>query len=226
MTPVVADALEEAQAFVGSLVAHRLLHVSPLGQLFETERDHSFLVTERNNGAERLVMKGRHSIDFARRFAGGMRLATLRRTDRPDDRTEVRAEVVRLAKMLDKENGHRRHAGLVLGAKWLLDSYLGNDRILSYVQATVALETLLGDKAESDVVGIGALLANRCAYMLATSVVERRELLSSIKEIYRVRSKIVHEGQSRLAESQQYRLNQLRRICGRVIEHETKLIGP
>ena len=58
---------------------------------------------------------------------------------------------------------------------WLFDSYCGHNELLSFVQATVALEIILGDKNESDRVGIGALLGNRCAYLISKTHDQREE---------------------------------------------------
>jgi hypothetical protein len=41
--------------------------------------------------------------------------------------------------------------------------------MLQFVQATVAVEILLGDKTSSDLIGLGELLANRIAYSLANN---------------------------------------------------------
>ena len=59
---------------------------------------------------------------------------------------------------------------------WLFDSYVGNNELLSFVQATITLEIVLGDKNESDKVGIGVLLKNRCAYLLGKTSKERKKL--------------------------------------------------
>lgn len=60
---------------------------------------------------------------------------------------------------------------------WLFDSYCGENELLSFVQATITLEILLGDKSESDKVGLGSLLKNRCAYLLGKTSKERNIIL-------------------------------------------------
>ena len=69
-------------------------------------------------------------------------------------------------------------------AQWHFDSLCGENQLLQFVQATVAIEILLGDKASSDVVGLGELLANRCAYSIARNAAERTQLLVEFKQIY------------------------------------------
>jgi hypothetical protein len=62
----------------------------------------------------------------------------------------------------------------------------------------VAMEILLGDKAVSDLMGLGELLRNRCAYLIGDSQTQREEILDEFKKIYEVRCQIVHRGKSRL----------------------------
>jgi hypothetical protein len=93
---------------------------------------------------------------------------------------------------------------VLLAGQWLLDSYVGKNELLSFVQTTVALEILLGEKAKSDIIGIGELLRNRCAYLIGKSHSQREEILEDFERIYDVRSKIVHRGKSWLRKSGQW----------------------
>lgn len=114
---------------------------------------------------------------------------------------------------------------LLLSGKWLFDSYCGKNELLSFVQTMVALEILLGDKAVSDLMGLGELLRNRCAYLIGKSHQEREEILGEFKKIYEIRSKIVHRGKGRLTRDERTLFHKLQRIVNRVIEEEIKLIG-
>ena len=113
---------------------------------------------------------------------------------------------------------------LTLAAEWLLDSYAGRDDRLNYVQAMVVLEVLLGDKATSDVVGLGQLLRNRCAYLIGKNKEERDTLLKDFDEIYKIRSQIVHRGKARLNFRERLQFSKLRDICNRVIQREVDLL--
>jgi hypothetical protein len=115
---------------------------------------------------------------------------------------------------------------VALASEWFLDSYTGHDELLSYVQAMVALEILLGDKAASDEIGLGRLLGNRCAYLIGTTQEERATILSDFKQIYDVRSDIVHEGKSRLTHNERILFWKLQRLCHRVIYKEVQLLKP
>lgn len=106
---------------------------------------------------------------------------------------------------------------------WLFDSYCGENELLSFVQATVTLEILLGDKSESDKVGLGSLLKNRCAYLLGTTAEERSTILDEFEKIYTIRSKIVHRGHPKLNNSERGLLHKVRNLAKRVIIKELDL---
>jgi hypothetical protein len=113
---------------------------------------------------------------------------------------------------------------IVLASEWLFDSYTGNDQLLSYVQAMVVLEILLGDKAASAEIGLGRLLSNRCAYLISKNQEERTKFLRDFDQIYDVRSDIVHRGKSRLAQNELDLFYKLQWFCHRVIQEEIKLL--
>jgi len=89
----------------------------------------------------------------------------------------------------------------------------------------VALEALLGDRAASDAVGIGDLLANRTAYLIATSRSQRESVLADFRRIYDTRSKIVHSGKNRLSASELQDFAKLEWLCARVIQEEVRILG-
>lgn len=113
---------------------------------------------------------------------------------------------------------------ILLAGKWLLDGYSGKNELLSFVQASVALEILLGDKAVSDLVGLGELLRNRCAYLVGKTHAQRQEILEDFKKIYDIRSRIVHRGKDRLRQNERELLYTLRWMVGRVIQEELERI--
>jgi len=113
---------------------------------------------------------------------------------------------------------------LLLAGQWFFESCTGRNELLSFVQAMVALEILLGDKAASDVVGLNELLGNRCAYLISVNHAQREEILKEFKEIYNIRSEIVHRGKSKLRAKERALLDKLQWYCRRVIEKEIELI--
>jgi hypothetical protein len=118
----------------------------------------------------------------------------------------------------------KRATNLRLASHWYFDSHCGTDELLQFVQAAVVVEILLGDKLASDQTGLGELLANRCAYLIATTHSQRDEILSDFRAIYKVRSKIVHNGKSRLSREDRKLFYKLRWIGQRIIQEEVDLL--
>jgi hypothetical protein len=110
------------------------------------------------------------------------------------------------------------HAG-----QWLFEGYVGKNELLSFVQTTIAMEILLGDKAMSDLLGLGELLRNRCAYLIGKSQKKRESILSDFKKIYSIRSSIVHSGKNKLNNNERYLFLKLQWMCRRVIQEEIML---
>jgi hypothetical protein len=113
---------------------------------------------------------------------------------------------------------------IILGGQWLFDSYCGRNHLLSFVQTMVVVEILLGEKATSDLMGLGELLRNRCAYLIGKSHEQRENILNDFKEIYEVRSKIVHRGKNQLDMSEHFLFSRLQWMCRRVIQEEVDLL--
>jgi hypothetical protein len=113
---------------------------------------------------------------------------------------------------------------ITLASQWLFDSYCGQDQLLSFIQAMVVLEILLGNKSISDEIGIGELISNRFAYLIGTTHEERAELLKAFKDIYRVRSQIVHSGKHKLTLAERSLFSRLRWMCRRAIDKEVDLL--
>jgi hypothetical protein len=120
---------------------------------------------------------------------------------------------------------------ILLAGQWLLDSYTSQNELLSFVQTIVAMEILLGKNPKStkseikyDIIGIGELLRNRCAYLIGKSHSEREEILKEFERIYDVRSKIVHRGHKKLTTEELYLFRKLQWMCRRVIWEEIMLI--
>jgi hypothetical protein len=118
----------------------------------------------------------------------------------------------------------KKSAPILLASQWYFDSATGSDELLTYIQAMVVLEILLGDKTTSDQVGLNELLRNRCAYLIGSSQEDRAELHKAFGEIYAVRSQIVHRGKHSLTMNERILFGRLRWMCRRVIQKEVDLL--
>ena len=85
----------------------------------------------------------------------------------------LRGKLARIGTVLRSDLGNQ----LALSARWLFNSYCGSDALLQYVQASVAIEILLGDEEADPNVGLTTLMANRCAYLIARTPTARANLL-------------------------------------------------
>lgn len=119
------------------------------------------------------------------------------------------------------ENKSRK---IILACNWIFDSYIGENELLSFIQTMIAMEILLGEKGISDIIGISELLRNRCAYLIGRSHQERLAILEDLKNIYDIRSTIVHRGKSRLNNNERFLFYKLRGMCNRVVKEELQLI--
>jgi len=112
---------------------------------------------------------------------------------------------------------------LYLACQWLCDSYSGDNELLSLVQTMAAIEVMLG-VGEYDDISLGALLRNRCAYLIGKTQEERELILKEFRKIYQVRSKILHRGQSKLNKGESIMFFKLQNYCSRIILEELKLV--
>ncbi|KQZ54610.1 hypothetical protein ASD54_04580 [Rhizobium sp. Root149] len=108
-----------------------------------------------------------------------------------------------------------------LASVWLIDSYANGRDLLAFIQAMVSLEILLeGDYKET---GLGAMLRNRCAFLIGTSEKDREDILCQLTRIYQVRSNILHRGKDQLTNEEKRLLYSLRYLTSRVIRKELAL---
>lgn len=208
------------KAFCGLAIALRLLTVSykyrptpskekffihrKVGERWEIERKHELEVATSDTYLDLVLhdLEGRLETD-AKKVAWVRRILGL------------------ISCVFSNESKSRK---LLLGSQWLFDSYCGKNELLSFVQTAVVLEILLGEKAVSDIMGLGELLRNRCAYLIGESHKQRQEILKEFKDIYDVRSGIVHQGKSRLNLHERSLFSKLQWMCRRVIQEEVDLL--
>jgi hypothetical protein len=110
---------------------------------------------------------------------------------------------------------------LALAGRWLFDSHSNEDALMGFMQLAICAEVLLGTEDGGE--GVTALLATRCAYLIAGSTKERNDLIAEFKNIYKVRSKIVHRGHGTFKENERNQYRRLRIICNRILQREIQL---
>lgn len=116
---------------------------------------------------------------------------------------------------------------ILLGAQWYFESQRGGNQLLNFVQTMVCLEILVGEELKGDQakLGISELIRNRVAYLIGRDMAERNQILETFGAIYKVRSEIVHRGQTRLSKAEAGYHQTLRDYCARVIRAEIALLA-
>jgi hypothetical protein len=208
------------KSFLGLGLALRLFEVSDTFFL-SPPTEHFYVHRERQEGWQ-LDTKFELGTDLS---------ATIRKialnqliTGAPTGERKVQLINLILTEMSAVFSGGEKSDPIMLAATWLVDSYAGRDQRMNYIQAMVVLEVLMGDKATSDIIGLGELLRNRCAYLIGRSQRERESILKDFDEIYKVRSQIVHRGKARLTFKERILFSTLRNMCDRVIQKEVDLL--
>ncbi|WP_155624796.1 HEPN domain-containing protein [Burkholderia vietnamiensis] len=74
--------------------------------------------------------------------------------------------------------------------EWSFDSAIDEDTTTSFVKTCIGLEAVLAEQSQN--LGITEQLADRCAFILNKTTEDRRKTREEMREIYQLRSKIVH----------------------------------
>lgn len=74
--------------------------------------------------------------------------------------------------------------------EWAFDAMADDETVPSYISTCIGLEAALGEENESG--GITERLADRCAFLLGSIPAQRSSIRSDVREIYKLRSKLVH----------------------------------
>lgn len=210
----------KARAFLGLCIAHRIFRRSYLRGLGGPQRRH-MLVFQRTEPPYPF----QDAYEFA--FEIGEAIDSLVVDDvwakvPPERRPLLLTRELR--EMGIAVRAHEADDRLLRAAQWLFDSNAGSNSLLNFVQAMICLEILLGDKQISDLVGLGELLGNRCAFLIGKSRLQRDQILADFRRIYDTRSRIVHRGHNRLSAKEEDDLWTLRWFCARVVQEEMRLL--
>jgi hypothetical protein len=212
------EAEEALRAFAGVGMAHHLFRFSwsASNALAQMSRP-SYLVHRRVRDAWVLDC----TPEFDTTLAAALASIEINKMGDVSDRVLVDHALPKLRTCFGRPEASAR---IMRSGRWLFGSSVSRDETMGFVQAAVALEILLGEEDAPDEVGLGELLANRCAYLIGASQAHRKEVLREFKAIYKVRSKIVHVGKGRLTRSEHDMLGRLRWMCSRAIQEETNLL--
>lgn len=115
-----------------------------------------------------------------------------------------------------------KYRQVLLAGEWFYYSVMSRGHATSFLQAVIAVEILAGSRPQE--APLTQLISDRCAYLIGQSRTEINKIVSTFKEIYGVRSAIVHGGKTRFGLREMVLLDNLQNICKRVLVKEIELI--
>jgi len=104
--------------------------------------------------------------------------------------------------------------------EWCFDSYTTENTTMSFLQTCIALEAIFGDDVDND--NLTKTLADRCAYLVGTDIRGRKKIRENFKQLYTIRSKLVHGSATSLAADERHFLDWGRSILEYSIFKELK----
>ncbi len=109
-------------------------------------------------------------------------------------------------------------------SEWRLDSLADPSPAMRLVKICIGLESIFGD--DDCTTGLTKSLSDRCAFVLADSHEARTKIINDCKDLYKLRSKIVHGVKNRLNDTEEKLLQFGDIILKRAIHKESSLLPP
>lgn len=106
--------------------------------------------------------------------------------------------------------------------EWAFDANLSDNQTVSFVQTCIGLEAILGEDTGEE--PLTATLADRCAYLLGKDPEKRKKIREKFKELYRLRSKVVHGRAVRLKHNEVNYLHWAKAVLDDLIKKEISCI--
>lgn len=103
---------------------------------------------------------------------------------------------------------------------WYLESLTSSNETFSMIQATIGTEALLGDSESQQ--RVMERLSDRAGYLLGRSQRERERIRQKFKDLYIVRSRLVHNYRPALAEQESQSLHKMQGMLSRLIQKEVE----
>jgi hypothetical protein len=138
-----------------------------------------------------------------------------------EEQERRRNSVIQKIQVVFGSDDHNRR--LFTSCLWLFRAHTGTRPMDQLLYATISLEVLLGDRETADRIGLTKLLANRCAYLLGESRSQRDQIMTEFKDIYDIRSQIVHAGLHQFGREVEKASSRAKSLAARVIRKELAL---
>jgi hypothetical protein len=108
-------------------------------------------------------------------------------------------------------------------AEWCFDSYATDNETMAFLQICFGLEALLGEESAGE--SLTSTLADRCSYLVGSDIKGRNSIRERFRELYRIRSKLVHGTTTWLNSDERFFLRWGRSILEFAIFKEIRHLG-
>lgn len=220
-TPTASEAERRLRSVMGIGLATRLFDFQPV---YSSDVSKQTVFVHLKLADDSWTLVARYSLDEA--VARGLRGLTIDTSEaaRGLFLTPEQWIAARLKDIGTVLSGGNTAEPVVSAGQWLFDSHASSDELLGFVQGMIVLEILLGEREVSDKVGIIELIANRFAYLIGTTHSQRKDYIDHLRQIYRVRSQIVHSGKHRLSFQERVLFATLKWMGKRALDKEIRLL--
>jgi hypothetical protein len=104
--------------------------------------------------------------------------------------------------------------------EWAFDSQVEENETVSFIQVSIGLEAILGEETGRE--PLAETLADRCAYLLADTIENRKIIRKNFRKFYDLRSKLVHGRSIRLRDEEGWGLEWGKSVLNGIIRREIK----
>lgn len=218
VTPPIERVIADLKAFMGLSIALNLLTYKGRG-LIRTPVQHLII---HKQIAEKWEIWDTYKLSMELADVINNSEVSLDEEQSPEDQKQhIKLMLYLIGRVYKNPQGKTKR--LLLASQWFLDSYQSKNDTVAFVNTMTAMEVLLGKKESNDI-GVGELLRNRCAYFIGQDHDDIEQILKEFPEIYQVRSDILHKGQNKLYDREKSMFFKLRRLCRLVIYKELQLL--
>lgn len=105
--------------------------------------------------------------------------------------------------------------------EWSFNSNVTEDVTMSFLQTCIALEAVFGeDYSEHE--NLTSKLADRCSYLIGENIKQRADIRTYFRELYQIRSRLVHGDSIRLGTDEQHYLDWARNVLKKSLTRELR----